>query len=336
MVNRARLRRRTEHRLVAGVAGGVADTLNAPVAFVRVFFFLVVSFTPWALWAYAAAAAAIPPRGHDRPGWDNLVGLGRFGLVYGVPALALTGLGAINEPFRGSPGLWIAFYGLVAAGGAALLGADYWRGRPRTEAESRTAVLATLPVALSTAALAAAIALIPSVRWERLVPVVVIAGAVALLVAARRGDSRPFVAPAVLALMVAALVAGSDMRLDGGVGNTRVEPTGDRVVVRRAIGDVTLDLDHAVRRGRRVEVDATVGLGTLDVDVPPASPIELDARVAKGRMDDFALRLHSDHAHGFDRRLGGRYAARGGRRLPPVQLRATVGLGEISFRRNTR
>jgi phage shock protein PspC (stress-responsive transcriptional regulator) len=37
MVTRVRLRRRTEHRLVSGVAGGIADRLNAPVGFVRVF-----------------------------------------------------------------------------------------------------------------------------------------------------------------------------------------------------------------------------------------------------------------------------------------------------------
>src|SRR5688572_18210911 len=74
VVTRSPLRRRTEHRLAAGVAGGVADRLNASAAFVRVILFFAIAWAPWGLEAYAAAALLIPPRGSDRPDWDNVIG----------------------------------------------------------------------------------------------------------------------------------------------------------------------------------------------------------------------------------------------------------------------
>jgi phage shock protein PspC (stress-responsive transcriptional regulator) len=146
-LERPRLHRRTEHRLVAGVAGGIADSLNAPVAFVRVVIALAAVVAPWTVWGYAGAALLIPAAERNRPDWDNLIAAGRLALLWGVPWLLLPDGLAINEPFAGSPGLYIALYGLLTAGTVALLSADYRRGRPRSPGEARSTVLAALPVA---------------------------------------------------------------------------------------------------------------------------------------------------------------------------------------------
>jgi phage shock protein PspC (stress-responsive transcriptional regulator) len=66
-LERPRLRRRAEHRLAAGVAGGIADSLNAPVAFVRVVLGFAIAWVPWTAWAYAAAALVLPAGGRSRP-----------------------------------------------------------------------------------------------------------------------------------------------------------------------------------------------------------------------------------------------------------------------------
>ena len=218
MVTRPRLRRRTQHRLVSGVAGGIADRLNAPVAVVRVVI-LLATLSPWSVLAYAVATAAIPPEGRDRPDWDNLVGLARLGLLFFVPDVVLNGGLVLNQPFRGPAGWWIAYLGVVGAGALALVGADYLRGRPRTSEETRSVVLAAIPVVACGVALAAAMLIVPDVRWERWLPLVAVVGGAALLVAAWRGRTNGFTTPAIVALALAAGVIAADARLQGGLGN---------------------------------------------------------------------------------------------------------------------
>ena len=333
MVTRARLRRRTEHRLVAGVAGGIADRLNASVGFVRVFLVIASIWAlPWFLAAYAAGALLIPPRGSDRPDWDNLIGLTRLGVLFGVPALGATAGVVLNEPFHGPLGWWIAYYGMLVAGGAALLSADYRRGRPRTREEARAVVLAAAPVGISLLALAAAMLLAPDVRWERFASIAAVVGAASVMVAARRRSPGPFVAPAVLALALAGALLAGDARLQGGLGAKQVSPeatAGEPIVARRAIGNLTLDLSRVARGGRDATVRASVGVGTLRISLPQRARVELDARVGKGRIDPYVF-AGLDARQGFDQhvRRSGK-PERSGSALPTIRVRADVGLGVL-------
>jgi phage shock protein PspC (stress-responsive transcriptional regulator) len=326
-VQRARLRRRTEHRLLAGVAGGIADRLNAPVAFVRFLIVLASAWAPWTLAAYAGAALLIPARDRTRPDWDNLVGACRFGLVFAGPWLAGPSL-SIDEPMGGSTGWWIASWGLLAVGAAVMLSADYVRGRGRTRAEARATVLAGLPVAGCALVLAAGAVLVPGVRWEHAVPLAAIAGGVALVI----GGRREYVAPALLALAAAVVVVASGARLDGGVGDMRVvprDPSGAPIVVRRAVGDVDIDLGSLRRNAGRVEIEATVGIGDLVVRLPPGTQVVLDARVGRGSIDAWSLSRDSE-IQGFDRRLFAVDRIVGGRpRRASVRIAADVGLGTV-------
>ena len=333
MVKRGRLRRRTEHRLAAGVAGGIADRLNASAAFVRVILVVAIAWVPWGLEAYAAAALVIPPRGSDRPDWDNLIGLARLGALYGVPALVLAGGINVSDTFDGPVGWWVAYGGLLAAGAVALLGADYRREQPRTRAEARAVVLAALPVGICAAGLAAAVVLAPDVRWERAAPLVALVGAVTVVVAAWRDRLGAFLPPAVLAVAIVGLIATADVRLEGGVGDGRVVPEatdGRTVVVRRAVGDLDLSLRKLTRGGRDAAVEASVGVGSLNVSLPRRTRVVVDARVGKGQINPFAV--DADQTQGFDRRIvQSALPRRGSSRLPTIHVRATVGLGTLDL-----
>jgi phage shock protein PspC (stress-responsive transcriptional regulator) len=326
-VQRARLRRRTENRLLAGVAGGVADRLNAPVAFVRFLIVFASVGTPWTMAVYAGAALLIPARDRSRPDWDNLIGACRFGLVFAGPWLASPSV-SIGEPLDGSAGWWIASWGLLAIGAAVMLSADYVRGRGRTRAEARATVLAALPVAGCALVLAAGAVLVPDVRWEHAVPLAAIAGGVALVIVRR----REYVAPALLALAVAVVVVASEARLDGGVGDMRVvprDPNGAPIVVRRAVGDVDIDLGSLRRNAGPVQIEATVGIGDLVVHLPPGTQVALDARVGRGSIEAWAL-SRDRMVQGFDARLAGidRVVGRRPRRAS-VRIAADVGLGTV-------
>jgi phage shock protein PspC (stress-responsive transcriptional regulator) len=333
MVTRARLRRRTQHRLVSGVAGGIADRLNAPVGFVR-FVILFASYpAPWVIWGYAAATIAIPADGRDRPDWDTLVGLARLGLLFGVPAVVFQGGVSISDPLGGPAGWWVAQYGLAAAGLAALLTADYLRGRARTAAETRSVVLAGAPVVVCGLAFGAAVVLAPDVRWEHWLPLVAVVGGAALLIAARRGRVDGFTAPAIVALALTGMVIASNARLEGGVGDSTVTPSAGasgRIVARQAVGDLNLDLRQAARSGHPITVDTSVGVGTLTVSVPRGVPVQVDARVGRGTVEPYIATAFGVR-QGFDRRLRHTYATGRHPRAAPIRLTAEVGLGTLTI-----
>jgi phage shock protein PspC (stress-responsive transcriptional regulator) len=324
-LERPRLRRRTEHRLVAGVAGGIADSLNAPVAFIRFLVAVATIWSPWVIAAYAGAALLVPARDRNRPDWDNLVGAGRVGLVFTAPWLAFPSQIVVNEPMGGSPGWYVASLGAFAVAAAVLFSADYRRGRGRSREEARATVLAALPLAASGLLLVAGLALLPDVRWERFVPLAAVAGGVALLVARR----REYVAPALLALAAAAVVVASGARLEGGVGDLRLkpgDPRGEPIVVRRAAGDVELDLRRVRNSAAPVEVEASVGIGTLEVTVPRWAYVEVDAGVGRGEINAVARRGGS-RQQGFDQRVQSFDPGRpGGAR---IRIDADVGSGAI-------
>jgi phage shock protein PspC (stress-responsive transcriptional regulator) len=330
-LERPRLRRRTEHRLVAGVAGGIADSLNAPVAFVRVIVALAAIVAPWTVWGYAGAALLLPAADRNRPDWDNLIAAGRLTLLW-LPGLLLPGELFINEPFEGSPGLYTALYGLLAAGAVALLSADYRRGRPRSPGEARSTVLAALPVAACAVLLCAGMLLAHDVRWERYVPLAVAVGGAAMLAAPRR---RELAVPAMLALGVAAVTLASGARLEGGLGDARMTPAGaagEPVVARRAVGDLTVDLRRLRNSAEPVSLVASVGIGDLSVAVPNNARVRVEARVGLGSFEGFGP--DASRVQGFDTRVVRTYR-RFRRDRPagvPVRVVADVGVGNIEVR----
>lgn len=266
---------------------------------------------PWGWIAYGAVALVLPAHGQSRPGWDNLVGVGRVGLLTaGVFLFFGSSDLAFNEWFEAPPGQWIPLLGLVLVSTATYLAPPF----EKPETDARSTVLAAVPLAVFAAAVAIGLMLAPDFRWDRIVPLGCVIAALALGAGALRGQWRPLMAPAVLAMAFAALTVAADVRLRG------------------AVGDLTVDLARLTTGGRPVTYRATVGIGELRMVVPNRIRVAIDARVGRGSL------LISGYTSGFGRSVNeanfwvGPRPRRDGA-LPPVALRviADVGLGQIEI-----
>ena len=183
-------------------------------------------------------------------------------------------------------------------------------------------------------ALAAAVVLFPEPRWDRYLPIAVLVAGVALLAGALSGRARPFVAPAVVATALAAVLVASNVRLEGGIGDarlTRADAADGSLVVRRAYGDVTVDLRH-LRSDRPVWLTASVGMGDLRVAVPKQVRLRVDARVGQGSIDAGLVTRGYENSSGVGRRIARTYVEprAGGTPGPRVHVTADVGIGTIS------
>lgn len=203
MSARPSLRRRVDRRLVSGVVGGIADWLNAPAGFLRVVLFYASFALPWLVIAYAIATLLLSPRGRDRPGWDNLLGLGRLGVLFVVPGLLVSGEIPLGDTIAATE-LWVPLTGLALVGLTVLLVSAYPKGP--TEEEARSRVLAAAVVALFAAAIGLGMLLAPDLRWDRAVPAGALLAGLALLAGVRLGRWRPLVARALIAAAREALV----------------------------------------------------------------------------------------------------------------------------------
>jgi phage shock protein PspC (stress-responsive transcriptional regulator) len=290
--------------VISGVAAEVANRLRASVVFVRVVLGILAYVLFWpVIVAYAVAALVVPHSKSRRPGWHNLVGLARLGLVLIAARLVLPGLSFENTGLFGEgPAVWIAFCGALLAGFVALITS----GRSVAgydEIRCRRMVIASIPAAVLALAVGVGIFIAPEIRWELVLEVGVFALGAALAVAALRGARNHEIAPAAVLALLALLLAFSSARLQGGVGDTRARPatlTSVRHAYGRAIGNVTLDLS-ALRGsvGRVTSVDASIGIGDLTVYLPDNAVGTVDVRVGTGSLAAVSFGSGGDHS-GFD------------------------------------
>lgn len=329
------LRRRTEDRLLAGVAGGIADWLNAPVVWIRVILVVALSWLPWGWVAYGLVALVLPAQGRRRPDWDNLVGVGRLVLLFfAADVLFASPDDDVEQLFQGQPGRWIPIFALGLVGAAAYFALPFSRAQP---ADPRSTVLASLPLAIFLSAVAVGLLLAPDFRWDRILPLGCVIAAIALAARVMRSGARPVVTPVVLATAVAALAVAADVRLEGGVGDRSVVAAGVEAPAPShvAIGNLSADLSRLRPTGDPVTYRATVGMGTLRIVVPNRIGVALDARVGRG-----AISPPADYLSGFGVSVSGPELWIHPRRRPsdtppPVRLRvvARVGLGKVEILR---
>ncbi len=247
------LRRSVDHRILGGVAAGIADYLDIDVVIIRIAFVALAVLGGSGVLLYAAGWLLIPAGDSDRavvqdfmerrprrrslitivlgtvigiialsnlfssgpwwPHWDG--GLGGFGFFFGLGALALAGVLLVASGRRGgSPLRWMALTTFIA-------------------------VVALTVVAVAT---------------------------------------------------VFSVEALSGVPLRGGIGNTQWHPTSAAQVAPRyrlAIGNMRVDLSDVAFLPGTTHVTASVGIGNLVVELPTGTAVSVVAHSGLGDVQVF-------------------------------------------------
>jgi phage shock protein PspC (stress-responsive transcriptional regulator) len=241
-----------EHKMLGGVAGGVARYLDIDVVIVRVALAVLCVFGGSGVLIYAAAWLLIPADDEEHPlaqVWAGRRPPRRSLVVIGVGVVV--GLIALSDLFSSGPWWPHRGFGFGFGFGAAAL------------------VLALILVMASGGNRTAASRL----RWLLLTVVVAI---VAMIVVA--------------AATVFSFEAASGVPLRGGIGNTQVHPTTAGQLAPRyrlAMGNLEVDLSAVPFRVGTTHVTASVGIGRVTVDVPPGPVVSVVAHSGLGDVQVF-------------------------------------------------
>jgi phage shock protein PspC (stress-responsive transcriptional regulator) len=266
-----RLKRSADERMIAGVAGGVAEHFDLDPALVRIAFAVLTLFGGAGLALYAVGAFVIPAED-------------------GAPPLSTTAKAAIgiiavaavlSVPFSGGAALVLIV--------PAAIGVLVWRafgGR----ADPRLVRAALVVVAVAGALLAGVAAAVGAAfGGGTVIAALVIVSGLALVAAGLRGGARWLIVPALLLAVPASVVAAADLRLEGGVGDRDYRPSSVsdlRSSYRLGAGALSLDLrDVRLEPGQEVAVTARVGVGDLQVTVPDGVCVQTTAHLGVGGVD---------------------------------------------------
>jgi phage shock protein PspC (stress-responsive transcriptional regulator) len=149
----------------------------------------------------------------------------------------------------------------------------------------------------------------------------------ALVVGTWIGRARALIAFGVVLAIALALAASVDVPLRGGMGNRTYAPTSASDIpttYRLAIGHQTIDLTALNLAGKKVQVTSSVGIGEVDVRVPPNVRL-----VAHGRAGTGDVNIDGDNNGGshVDRTLV--LPAIGTAVAGEIDLDLRVGLGRV-------
>jgi hypothetical protein len=167
-------------------------------------------------------------------------------------------------------------------------------------------------------------------RWDIGLSLVLIVIGLALIAGARRGELGWLIGPGIIITVVLSLSLAMQVPLAGGAGDRVVRPTSlseAQTPYRQAVGDLTLDFRGLMMESGEVQIDASVGMGTLEVLVPEAVAVVLDSHVGAGSVTFVDGR--SQGGVGIDRTFTSSNASTATRTL---HLNLAVGMGEIEVR----
>lgn len=163
-----------------------------------------------------------------------------------------------------------------------------------------------------------------------LVIVLAICGA-GLVVGSVVGRARPLIALAVPLMFAVVAASAIDVPLEGGVGDRAYTPADSSELedeYRLGMGEMVLDLrdlDLDALRGTRTEIEASVGMGSLQVLVPRDLTVQGSARAQVGDVD---VRGESQSGTSAEQQI--RIAGEEGAGVLELDLR--VGVGEVRVR----
>jgi len=110
----------------------------------------------------------------------------------------------------------------------------------------------------------------------------------ALVVGTWIGRARVLIALGAVLAIALALAASIDVPLRGGIGNRTYSPTSTADIpatYRLAIGHQTIDLTALNLAGKKVQVTSSVGIGEVDVRVPPNVRLVVHGRAGTGDVN---------------------------------------------------
>lgn len=318
-----RLTRRTDGRIVAGVAGGLADYLGIEAVLVRIVF-AVLAIPGAGLLLYLVAWWLIPAADQvDSPGERALERLAE-GTTWIAVILLIAGTAILAT----QSGLWAPSFvwGLALIG----LGVFLYRrdregrdSRPPSGAGTADASSALPPVEASAPvspvrparvrrpprersttgwfAIGAAVALLgvvalldqagtfnPTPAQYLALPLAVLGAG--LLLGAWIGRARWLIVPCLLLVPLVATASLIHVPIRGGFGDAAYAPTSVAAIrseYRLVAGRMTLDLSGIEFTGQPVTVRASVVAGELDVLVPAGVPVGVNGTVSAGTVDLF-------------------------------------------------
>jgi phage shock protein PspC (stress-responsive transcriptional regulator) len=348
-----RLYRSRRDKVVAGVAGGLAEYLGVDPVIVRIAFVVLTVAGGSGILLYILGWLLLPEEGkggaayqtlfHRRPllAW-GLVGLGAlmlfddfgWGHDHDFPwALALIGVGVavlIAQRRRDGDG------GSDPASGeemGAALATDDARGpdtdwipalTPEPPRPSRPRSVLT-PVTLSLLMIGAGVASLVGVTLQAYLAAALILTGMVLLIGSRVGQARGLVVVGLLLTAAATAASVTDVSFAGGVGERSYRPRTAaqvRTAYRLGVGEMVLDLSDVDLRTGRTDVRARLGVGQLTVIVPDNVHVEVDAHVGLGQVDVFGRKADGS---GLDRR----FTRDGGETSRRLVLDLDAGIGEI-------
>jgi phage shock protein PspC (stress-responsive transcriptional regulator) len=315
------LRRSASDKVIAGVAGGLAENFGVSSLAVRSLFGLAFVVIAWQVWtllgiaivAYVLLWIFVPREDIGVSPAGRLTGrFPRIGPAIGV-LLLLAGAAAIAAQLDG----WLVWPVLLIGGGVLLYRYDAGRGVPRSAAPSVPGVTppAALPPAsvespaesraprpprersplgwlgLGIALLVVGIAAILQnlgaldIRLVRYPALVLLILGVTMLVGAFAGRARWLVLPAILVVPFLLAASVVTVPLEGGFGNLYERPLSSAAVhgsYQRVAGDIYLDLTELTGTQAAPVVTATTGFGSVNVTVPFDAHVIVTERAGAG------------------------------------------------------
>jgi phage shock protein PspC (stress-responsive transcriptional regulator) len=341
------LQRSRDERVLAGVAGGLADYFDLSPLFFRLAFAVLTLVGGAGILLYAVAALVIPDQGRtDSVATEALRRhRERPWLLVGV---ALVGIATVSIAAQADfwPNSGFAWTLLIL--GALAIALAQRRDRRRVEPGVEGATLEAQPVRREPSLflpvlglllafgglLALVSALGVDVRWDiALAAAAAVVGAIVAVGAYLRRRIGGLVAIGVVLAALALLVSAIDIRLEGPVGERTFQPVSASELNRSydlAVGELTVDLADTRLASGETPIDVNVGVGDLTVVVPADVAVEVDATASAGSVTVFGAENSGVDAQVTRRDAGG---TAGGARL--LRVDAHVGLGAVTVVRDS-
>lgn len=316
-----RLHRRSDERVIAGVASGLGDYFNVDPLLIRIALVASLVFGGLGIFLYAAAWLLVPEEAEERSIAERIFGGAALGgglagaIVIVVSIVVILGIlsaifGGISN--GGEGGLFLA--AVIGIAGVLLLRrgssdrvvADAAESTGTDPADAPTATVAA-PIArrqprpasplgwyvLGAALIGVGAMALAGMAWDVTFTPGTYAGVVlaliglGLLVGAWFGHARFLIVIGVLLLPFAWAASLVDVPIDGAWGQQRFTPTTASEVREEyhlAGGQLSLDLSRIEPGDGPVAVGASVAFGQLTVLVPDGATVEIDASVGGGTL----------------------------------------------------